>query len=135
MTGMTRMKQTSTIKFKILVIEDVSIARKMAKVAFEANECKVDCVTTGKDAIAKIKEGYDLVLLDLDLPDMDGLELAKILREQGDNNIAFAIVALTAHTEKKEATKKAGIDGFMAKPLTMRKCESLLLQFCQKQSA
>ena len=113
---------------KILVIEDNMIARKMAKIAFEDEGCYVDCVTTGKEAITKINKNYDLILVDLGLPDMDGLEVAKIIRQTLPPTNQVTIIALTAHSEleKSQVTKNAGMDGFITKPLTMDKCLRML---------
>ena len=85
------------IKPKILVVEDVEIASRMAVVMLESYGCAVDTVETGSSALEIIEEkDYDLILMDLGLPDMDGLSVTETIRRM-HHNPDIPIVALTAH--------------------------------------
>src|SRR5580692_662576 len=81
---------------KILVVEDNLIAAKTAQMLLEAKGCWVDCVSTGKEATDKVNEYYDLILLDLGLPDMHGLEVAKIIRNSKKELASARIIIVTA---------------------------------------
>jgi|SRR3989339_1265547 len=113
---------------KILVVEDAAIAAKMAVMVLEAKGCKVDIAVTGQEALEKSKNYYDLILLDIGLPDIEGYEVAKEIRGRQDKTSQVPIVALTAHDDPdtQEKWKEAGIDSGIAKPFTIAKCEKLL---------
>jgi signal transduction histidine kinase/CheY-like chemotaxis protein/HPt (histidine-containing phosphotransfer) domain-containing protein len=76
---------------------------------------------TGQQAVEKFSAGtFDLVLLDHNLPDMDGLKVAQLIRQSERNGTHTTIIAVTAFTtpEERQACLKAGMDGFAGKPLT-----------------
>ena len=107
--------------FRILMVEDNLINQKINKVIFEKNECKLDVANNGKEGLEKyIENPYDLILMDVQMPVMDGLESTRKIRqfekEQGKRH-AF-IVALTANAleSDRRKTREAGMDGFIAKP-------------------
>ncbi len=118
-------------RIKILVVEDTPIAARMARMALERRGCTVDCVETGEAALAKQEANYQLVLMDLGLPGLDGYETARRLRlnKQHQPIAAAPIIALTAHgddNEKVSLARQAGMNGFIAKPLTPEACDLLL---------
>jgi len=107
--------------FRILMIEDNLINQKINKVIFEKNGCKLEIANNGKEGLEKYKDSpYDLILMDVQMPVMDGLEATRKIREfekkQGKRH-AF-IVALTANAleSDRRKTRVAGMDGFIAKP-------------------
>jgi len=111
---------------KILLAEDNKINQKVAIKTLEAFGHKVDMVENGFDAIEKFKSGiYDLILMDLEMPEMDGLEATRAIRQlekenltQGDNSKRVKIVALTAHstTDDRERCLAVGMDDYISKP-------------------
>ncbi|MCK9203973.1 MAG: response regulator [Bacteroidales bacterium] len=111
---------------KILLAEDNKINQKVAMKTLEAFGHKVDLVENGYEAIEKCKTNeYDLILMDLEMPEMDGLEATRIIRmmeredtQKGLNRKKLKIVALTAHstTEDREHCLAAGMDDYISKP-------------------
>ena len=101
---------------RILIAEDeVEIARAL-KVLLEKNKCAVDIVHNGKDAWDYITQGkYDVIVLDIMMPEMDGLEVLKRTRE---NHIATPVMLLTAKSEIEDrvAGLNAGADDYLPKP-------------------
>ncbi len=85
-------------QIKILVVEDDFFAVKVATMILEKKGCLVDCVSTGKEAMQREISDYNLVLLDLGLPDVDGFEVAKFIRKNYSRAI-LPIVVLTAHAD------------------------------------
>lgn len=88
--------------------------------------CDVDIAHTGDVALLMVaRNNYRLILMDLGLPDMDGLDVAKQIR---DVNPALPIYALTAHSDKQlqEKCHEIGMSGFICKPLSKDKCRELL---------
>jgi DNA-binding response OmpR family regulator len=101
-----------------LVVEDEkllnwSLASSLSKWGFD-----VQPVYTGNDALAEIeKSGYDVVLLDYRLPDLDGLEIARKVRERQPN---AAIFLLTAFQLNELPIDTGVIDGYFNKPLDLQ---------------
>jgi CheY-like chemotaxis protein len=90
-------------------------------------------VTTanGREALAALdKEMYDLVLMDVQMPEMDGLEATAALREKerGKCGIHQTVIALTAHaiTGDRERCLEAGMDGYLTKPIRPQELDALL---------
>ncbi len=107
--------------FRILLVEDNLINQKITKFTLIQTGCKVDVANHGLEALEKYKcSNYDLILMDIQMPVMDGLESTRKIRElekNQDEHHAF-IVALTANALKSdmENSMAAGMDGFIAKP-------------------
>ena len=113
---------------KILVIEDNDRNRKLVKILLEANKYSVIEAQTGEEALKYLQDDKpDLILLDIQLPKMDGLTLVKKLRlDQEMKDIP--IVALTAYAMKgdKERMLEAGCDAYVSKPIDTRELPILV---------
>ena len=112
----------------ILLVEDDAFAATVAASLLNHYHCQVDLACDGETAIKKAKEKqYDLMLLDIGLPDMPGYEVARKIREL-KNQTAVPMVALTAHVEPEQERFcfDAGISQIMNKPLTREKVKTLL---------
>ncbi|WP_100656658.1 aerobic respiration two-component sensor histidine kinase ArcB [Alteromonas flava] len=105
-------------KLHILLVEDIELNVMVAKALLEKLGQTVDVAMTGQEAIDKARENtYDLILLDIQLPDMNGFEVAKTLHEE-DLVMQTPIVALTANViKKREEYLENGMDDIIAKPL------------------
>jgi two-component system cell cycle response regulator DivK len=107
---------------KVLVVEDNHANMKLAVLLLETAG---HTVITAKDAEAGLilaREGQpDLILMDIQLPDMDGLEATALLKG-ADATRAIPVIALTALVMKgdEERIRAAGCDGYIAKPLSYR---------------
>jgi two-component system aerobic respiration control sensor histidine kinase ArcB len=113
----------------ILLIEDDRIARLAAKLILEEFPCRVDIAETGKQAIELAKNDYDLIILDIGLPDIDGFEVARIIRKQKTNNFDTKIVGLTAHIDpslQKDNSQNSSFDLLFLKPINVDMISSLL---------
>lgn len=108
---------------KILLVDDNRLNLRVEKEILEKAGLYVDTVQNGQEALFMIKETkYDLILLDVRMPDMNGYELAVKIREN-KNYKKTPMVALTADImgEVKEKIKEADIDYYLAKPLRPEK--------------
>ena len=104
---------------RILVAEDVAINRDLARELLETAGHTVDSVINGVEAVAAVKSGvYDLVLMDVSMPEMDGLTATRLIKNAGPA-AATPIVACTAHVlpAQVEMFREAGIDAYLRKPL------------------
>ncbi len=112
----------SKSRSKLLLVEDNPISQKVEKKLLEDAGYNVDCVDNGLEAIEKIKNGsYDLVLMDIELKELDGLETTKIIRELQAPLNDIPIVAVTAQSSMKDREKclLAGMNDYISKPINI----------------
>jgi CheY-like chemotaxis protein len=108
----------------ILYIEDNPDNMMLVKRALEARGYHLFQAMNGMDGVAKAEaEEVDLILLDINLPDIDGYEVARRLRQSGKPALVYVpIIAVTANALKGDAEKAlaAGCDVYMSKPINIR---------------
>lgn len=105
---------------QVLVAEDNRINQMVIQRILQRLGCQVDVVDKGTEAVQAVRaKHYDLVLMDLLMPEVDGLEAARQIRRQPAPASAVPIVALTASasSEVKAQCLAAGMDGFLSKPI------------------
>ncbi len=111
---------------KILLVEDTQLPAMMASKMLKEAGHMVDLVNTGADAIAKAgAQPYEIIFMDIGLPDMEGFDAAKKILEVVPN---AKIIGLTAHSIDGDYRKKALWNGFtdiIAKPLSKDYVEKL----------
>ena len=104
---------------RILVAEDVPTNQLIIGATLRSLGHYPEIVSDGVQALARIeKEQFDLVVLDMQMPEMDGLEAARRIRKMGLDSSKLPVMAITANgfDSDKEACRAAGMDGFVAKP-------------------
>ena len=102
---------------RVLLAEDNPINAMLGRALLEREGCAVDRVQTGRQAVEAAKSGaYDLILLDLRMPELGGVEAARQIRRHG---VTTPIAALTADAfaDTRRDCIAAGMDGFLTKPL------------------
>ena len=108
----------------VLYIEDNPDNMMLVKRALEARGYCLLQAMNGLDGVAKAEsEEVDLILLDINLPDIDGYEVARRLRNSGKRALVYVpIIAVTANALKGDAEKalEAGCDVYMSKPINIR---------------
>jgi|GEM_PF-3381631 signal transduction histidine kinase/DNA-binding response OmpR family regulator len=107
-------------KLRILLAEDNKVNQKIAKTMLEKRGHKVDVVENGIEAVARVQEiSYDLVLMDLEMPEMGGVEATRRIRKI-ESLKDLKVVALTAHAleEERERCEEAGMNDFLTKPFS-----------------
>jgi len=106
---------------KILLAEDSFVNQKLAVGLLEKQGHTIDVVTDGRAALAAVEtQVYDLVLMDVQMPEMDGLEATRAIRaREAERGGHVPIVAMTAHAMKgdRERCLEAGMDSYVAKPI------------------
>jgi len=106
---------------RILLAEDNPINEKMTVRMLEKSGHRVTAVHNGREALERLEqESFDLVLMDVQMPEMDGLEAARAIRERERRTGGHVpIVAMTAHAMQgdRERCLEAGMDGYVSKPV------------------
>jgi CheY-like chemotaxis protein/signal transduction histidine kinase len=117
--------------FRILVAEDNSISTKVIRGMLGKLNLQPDTASNGEEALRAMKaQRYDLVLMDCEMPILDGFSATQQLRawEVGNQRVRTPVVALTAHilTEHKDRARQSGMDGHMAKPVELSQLRELV---------
>ena len=122
----------------VLLVEDNPIAQRMEKALFSSLNCTIDVVDCGEKAISIFEAGkYDLVLMDIGLPDMQGDEAATHIRKkEAHSGLHVPIIALTAHTTEKMSENyiNSGMDGVYSKPLLRSQAEHIISKIVMTQT-
>ena len=117
-------------KYNVLIVEDNAINLDVACALMSKLGHQVSSATTGSEALKQMHSGdYHLALLDINLPDIDGVTLSKRLKSIAqEKNIPFKTIAVSAHvfTEDIATYIESGFDEFIAKPMQMKKLKPTL---------
>ena len=122
------------LKLNILLVEDIEVNVVVAKSLLEKLGYQIDVAMTGAQAIEKFEQNYyDLVFLDIQLPDMSGFDIANYLRQNYENGIYDflpPLIALTANVvQKKEEYLAQGMDDVIHKPLSLDELNQCLFDY------
>ena len=117
--------------FRILVAEDNNISTKVIRGMLSKLNLHPDTASNGAEALQAMKtQRYDLVLMDCEMPVLDGFSATEQLRawEVSHQRVRTPVVALTAHilAEHKERARQSGMDGHMAKPVELSQLRELV---------
>ncbi|MGE8061270.1 response regulator [Pseudomonas sp. NPDC089547] len=126
--------------FRVLVAEDNSISTKVIRGMLGKLNLEPDTASNGEEALQAMKaQRYDLVLMDCEMPILDGFSATQQLRawEVANQRQRTPVVALTAHilAEHKERARLAGMDGHMAKPVELSQLRELIQYWANQREA
>ena len=115
---------------RVLIVDDLELNLSVTRGLLEFYELQVESVLSGQAALDKVRTGavYDIVLMDLMMPEMDGITAMRSMRKLG---YAMPIIAFTANTTKDqvEACKQHGFDGILLKPIQIPLLDKVLHTF------
>ena len=126
------METTSTtsdhaISLRILVAEDSPVVRLLLQLLIENLGHLVDVVVDGVEAIHALNsKSYDVVILDIQMPRISGVEVARFLREEGTQNPFCWVVAISGSPASDLSLDTVSFDRFLAKPILLRDLELLI---------
>lgn len=127
-----------TLQGRVLLAEDNATNQKLALAILKKLGLQADAVTTGQAALQALhRVPYDLVLMDIQIPEMDGLEATRQLRDPASAVLdpKIPVIAMTAHAMQgdRQMCLDAGMNDYLAKPLQPQKLRSLLHQYLAPQ--
>ena len=120
--------------FKVLVVEDNELNLEISKDVLESAGIVVDSAEDGSVAVERLKEVgadyYDCILMDIQMPVMDGFEATRIIRKMfPDKRIPIIALSANAFDEDRSKSVDAGMDGHLAKPIVIAQLEDALKKF------
>lgn len=122
---------------KVLLAEDEPINRILATALLEQMGVQVTAVGNGREVLEKLAaESYDLILMDLQMPEMDGFIATQNIRALGGDIAQIPVVALTAHARPTDKTQclQAGMDDYLSKPIDVELLRMLLIRHIVKKN-
>jgi PAS domain S-box-containing protein len=137
--GVSLLPEPKLTGTRVLLAEDNPVNREVAVCMLEQFGCQVVAVEHGRDAVAKTEcAQFDLVLMDCQMPEMDGLSATKAIRDDEQRTgWHVPIVALTAHAidGDREECLAAGMDDYMTKPFTQGELGNMIQKWVQRSGA
>ena len=138
--GAADMQKTDLLKgLKALLVEDVELNREIAIDMLEEEGMEVEAAVNGQEAVDKVaasKPGqYDLILMDIQMPVMDGYEATRQIRKLDTLELAsIPIIAMTANAfaEDRELALQAGMDGHIAKPIKIEAVQQVIIKTLER---
>ncbi|MBR0312507.1 MAG: response regulator [Oscillospiraceae bacterium] len=132
---MPRAAEAAPVRFagrRLLLVDDIEMNREIATAVLEMNGFEVEEACDGTEAVEKVTVSapgyYDAVLMDVQMPTMNGYEATRAIRASGSPNAGIPIIAMTANAfdEDKKAALAAGMDGHVAKPIDVARLMEVL---------
>jgi CheY-like chemotaxis protein len=117
-------------KIRILVVEDNMLNQKLAAFMLKGWGFKYDICSNGKQALERLKvDTYDLILMDIQMPEMDGYEATRVIREE--LKLGVPIIATTSHASPGEREKCLlhGMTDYLTKPIKEEELYNLVTNY------
>lgn len=118
---------------RVLIAEDSSVIQNLTKKILEQQEFEIESVKNGKEVIEKLEKGnYDLILMDINMPILDGMECTRQIRKMSDPvKSKIPILAITGNAQNYSVDdfKEVGINEYLQKPLDFDHLVSLVLHY------
>ncbi|MFA6197442.1 MAG: ATP-binding protein [Sulfurimonas sp.] len=127
-----QVSNTQNISLKILIAEDYEINRILVSELLDQFSVEYSFAFNGQEAVDMVRDGsYDLILMDINMPIMNGMDATKIIREEF--GVKTPIVALTANALEgdRELFLSFGMDDYLTKPIDIKAFEAILMRYNQ----
>jgi two-component system, sensor histidine kinase and response regulator len=128
-----------SLSLRVLLAEDNLVNQRLAVRLLEKRGHHVVVAGNGREALQALeKANFDLVFMDVQMPEMDGLEATAVIRErEKDSGLRQPIIALTAHAMKGDREKclAGGMDGYLTKPIRPQELDAILEEYVSRRQA
>lgn len=128
-----RVELTASNRLRILVVEDNQVNLLLATTILKKAGHRVEGASNGLEALSAIRSRpYDLILMDMMMPEMDGLEATRAIRQLSDSRAEIPIIAMTANAMKGDREKclQAGMNDYLSKPIDKAKLFEKVEHWC-----
>ncbi|MFB3765183.1 MAG: response regulator [Methanotrichaceae archaeon] len=121
----TKKKQRNSLQ--ILIADDNFCDRELMMRLLKYMGLRADFTSNGLEVLDAIKiHSYDIILMDIQMPEMDGLETTRAIRQQYDQSMKIIAVTSCDQKSDREACIQAGMDGFISKPINREDLDNAL---------
>jgi signal transduction histidine kinase/CheY-like chemotaxis protein len=128
--------QQPSTSLRVLVAEDNAVNQRLVVRLLEKRGHRIEVAGNGREALAALKKAsFDLVLMDVQMPEMDGLEATAAIRQREKSEGTHQpVIALTAHAMKgdREKCMVAGMDGYLTKPIRPEELDAILKSYTER---
>ena len=114
---------------RVLVVDDTPLNQQLIVALLERFGCRTAVAGNGREALAALRhQPCDLVLMDVQMPEMNGLEATRRIRQEWPDAAQPRVIALTANVivDEKETCLAAGMDDYLAKPVRVKELQEVL---------
>ena len=112
---------------KVLVVEDNLANQRLIKMILDSMDLDAECALTGEEGWALVQRGgFDLVLLDMHLPGVDGFEIAKRIKGLFKDKLKIIAVTAMAMEGDRQKVMESGCDGYLSKPISLPEVRSMI---------
>ncbi|MDR3012259.1 MAG: response regulator [Chitinispirillales bacterium] len=119
---------------KVLVVDDMQINLELTSFMLSPYGVQVDMRESGIEAVEAVKTSrYDLIFMDHMMPEMDGIEAVKLIRESGGHNSHVPIIALSGAYDLEEKFLQNGFNGFLPKPIDPDTLDAVVVKWIPKE--
>ena len=128
----------SSLDLRVLLVEDSPVNQEVACVMLEALGCQIDVAGSGVQALdLTSKRPYDIILMDCQMPEMDGFEATRSIRQRGSDSAEIPIVALTALAmrEDRDRCLASGMNDCLVKPFNRDQLRDVLIRWSSRHEA
>lgn len=129
--------QAASLDARVLMAEDNLVNQKLGGLLLERMGCRVTLAADGRQAVERARtQRFDLILMDIQMPEMDGLEATRALRAEGGESAGVPIIAVTANAMASDRADcmAAGMNDFVAKPFKAADLKACMLRWLEPQS-
>ncbi|MDF2438642.1 MAG: rpfC 3 [Bacteroidota bacterium] len=131
-----RITANPNVRYRVLLAEDIPLNQRLVQKIMMKWQFSLDIANNGAEAIEKLKKNnYDLILMDIQMPEIDGYTATKIIRAMEDPvKKDIPIIAITAHASNSEAEKciNIGMNAYISKPFNAGNLKKIILQLMSK---
>ena len=118
---------------RVLVVDDDDINRIVTEMLLVEADLVVDCASNGSEAVRMAEaRPYDLILMDLQMPYLDGVQACKMIRAQRSGTMPIVVITANVFDKDREAALAAGMNDFLGKPFADETLYAMALKWLDK---
>jgi CheY-like chemotaxis protein len=123
-------EELSCKDLRVLAVEDNVVNQKLLFIMLEKMGCQVELASNGQEGVDKARSNsFDLILMDLQMPVLGGLDATRILRNEFKMQLPIIALTAAAMKEGQQASLDAGMNDFLTKPVRVEKLKATILQW------